>query len=101
MKPYGNLLVKMPLENKLKGNSGSGLVTIYKMKEIPLKHKHWIGTHKGHAEGEGPEVLGGEVFSMRQKTVARHGKKSRHWQRIESNGRLLRRIYALKIEQKD
>jgi hypothetical protein len=37
---------------------------------------------KLHAGGEGPEVLGGEVFSTRQETVIRHDKKSRHWPRI-------------------
>jgi hypothetical protein len=45
--------------------------------------------------GEGPEVLGGEMFSMRQETVARHGKKVRRWQRTESDGRLSRRLHAL------
>jgi hypothetical protein len=33
----------------------------------------------GHAEGEGLEVPGRGVFSMRLDTVARHGKKFRHW----------------------
>jgi hypothetical protein len=37
---------------------------------------------KLYARGEGPEVLGGEVFSTRQETVLRHDKKSRRWLRI-------------------
>jgi hypothetical protein len=36
---------------------------------------HWSRTCEGHAGGEGPEVLGAEVFSMRQETVVRHGKE--------------------------
>jgi hypothetical protein len=38
---------------------------------------------------------------MRQETVATHGgKKSRLWLRKESDGRLSRRPYAIKTEQK-
>jgi hypothetical protein len=60
----------------------------------------WLWTLKAHAGGKGPEVLGGEVFSVRRETVARHGKKLRRWLRIESDGRLSRRPCALKIERK-
>jgi hypothetical protein len=52
------LLLKIPLENKLNGESGSGLVRPLERKETPLKDKHWSGIHKGRAGGEGPEVLG-------------------------------------------
>jgi hypothetical protein len=44
-----------------------------------LEDKHWSGISKGHTGGEGPEALGGEMFSMRQETVAIHGKKLRPW----------------------
>jgi hypothetical protein len=61
----------------------------------------WSGTRKGHKGGDDPEVLGGEVFSKKQEIVARHGKKSRRWLRIKSDGILSRRSYALEIERKD
>jgi hypothetical protein len=56
-----------------------------------LKDKHWRGNRKGHAGGEVPEQLGGEVFPMEEDTVANHGKKLRRWLRTESDRRLSRR----------
>jgi hypothetical protein len=38
---------------------------------------------------------------MRQEIVAKHVKKLRPWLSIESDGRLSRKPYALKIERKD
>jgi hypothetical protein len=69
-------------------------------KEMTMKDKYWSGIRKEHAGGEGAEALDGEVFSMRQESVARHGKKSRRWLRIVSDGRFSRKSYAFIIEQK-
>jgi hypothetical protein len=65
-----------------------------------LKDKHWCGARRGHVGGEGPEIPG-EVFSMKQVTLASHDKKPKRQLRIGSNGRLLRRSYATKRERSE
>jgi hypothetical protein len=47
-----------------------------------LDPTHWSGSLKRHTGGEGPEVLGREVFPIEKETVATHDRKLRRWVRI-------------------
>jgi hypothetical protein len=87
------LLANIPLEK-----NESGLITCTERKEMPMEHRNWSGTRNGLAGGERPELLSREVFSRRQQTVGRHGKRLRRWLRILSNGSLSRWPYVLKTE---